>query len=463
MAIDKALLLPPDPRCPEGSEYPLCTLTGRWLILPAVAMMPFGVHMCYKMTSGIQTHLMNDTFSPPIDTMQYGLLNSAVSWFNLAVPLWAGPLADRRSTRLVAIVSAIVGLLGQLLFTIGCRMQIFEVALLGRSVFGCGEGALMIAQGTAIAQWFRGAELTFAIACTEMTHCLANWTGKIAVSIAIAMGSWFNTLWIGVGLCAVGVVAACLFGILEHKYEQWNSAAFVRSNHPACNSFMKLPLMLWIILAIHLLVSNVEHLFDTISANFIQSKWHDNTSDAALLSSLNYAFALILCPAVGFLIDNSRLRMPLGLFACCLLGSAHLLLGLTMVAPFVGLLLLSLPGATMPTILRSSTPLVVSPSVFGLAFGAFGIAESAGKTVGAPLIGYIKDQDGNYTHVEMGFAFAGFLSAFLVLILWALDKRNDEILVSPMSCLKFKKQVMSRQSSSDQSTTRISEREACAP
>jgi len=419
MAIDPACFL----EDADGRGPRLCATPERWSVLVCVALMPFGVHMCYKMTSGIQTHLMNDAFEPPIDTMQYGFLNSAVSWFNLIVPFFAGPLIDRKATRLVAISALIIGTFGQGLFTLSVHTKSFALGVFGRSVFGIGEGAVVIAQGAAIAQWFSGAELTFAIAMTEVVHCISNFAGKIAVSIALDMGSWWITLWIGCGLCVFGLLAGCLFGMLERKQELSHHLAFDKNLNASCASISQLTTSLMILLAIHLLGSNIEHLFDTISANFIQTKWDESTSNAAWISSLNYTSSLVILPFLSVIIDNTALRLPLAMAACCAMGCAHLLLGLTTVAPWVALCILSVPQAIMPTILKASTPLVVNPSVFGMAFGAYGIAESAGKTVGAPLIGYVRDQDGDYTNVELGFASASFLAAALVLVLFLTDAR----------------------------------------
>merc|ERR1711963_870267 len=102
--------------------------------------MPFGVHMCYKMTSGIQRHLMDDAYSPPIDASQYGFLNSAVSWANLFIPLYAGPLVDRRATRHIAVIALMISLVGQVLFTFSVYCKAFSMGVLGRAVFGAGEG-----------------------------------------------------------------------------------------------------------------------------------------------------------------------------------------------------------------------------------------------------------------------------------------------------------------------------------
>lgn len=173
---------------------------------------------------------------------------------------------------------------------------------------------------------------------------------------------------------------------------------------------------------IHLFVSNVEHLFDTVSANFIQTKWHTHTEKAALLSSLNYLFAIVISPTTGWLIDKCGVRMMVACAACCLMGFAHLLLGLTYTNPILGLSLLSLPEAVMPTILRASVPLVVRPSVVGFAYGTYEAAESLGKSIGAPLIGYVKDRNGGYMVDEIGFAMISFTAASLCVVVAVVDK-----------------------------------------
>jgi len=330
---------------------------------------------------------------------------------------------DRRATRHIAVVALIVGLVGQVLFTLSTHSKVFAMGVLARAVFGMGEGTVMIAQGAAVACWFSGAELTLAVAMNEVGHSVACWAGKVAVSVALDMGGWWITLWIGCACCAFGLLAGCLFAFIEYKHEQSNPTAFKKEATASVASFAQITLSLWLILMIHLLVSNTEHLFDTVSADFIQSKWRDSTSQAAWLSSLNYAGALVLCPLTGLIIDKSASRLPIAMLACCLLGCAHLLLGLTTVAPAVALVAMSVPQAIMPTILRASAPLVVRPSVFGMAYGAYNIAESAGKTVGAPLIGYIRDRDGDYLHVELGFATASFAAALFILVLSFTDPR----------------------------------------
>jgi len=435
----------------QSSAPPLAQSPMRWAVLACVATMPCGVHMCYKMTSGIQESLQYHSFGRQISTVEYSLLNSSVSWVNLVVPFFTGTLVDSRPTRMVAISSLLFGLFGQLLFTIGVLVESFESAVAGRLIFGIGEGTVIVAQGAACAQWFQGGELTFAIAITEMTHTIANWLGKIAVNMGFALGNWRSSLWVGVAFCLIGIVFGFMFSFIEKVAER--SCTWPTKKPSALElsfeSFARLRISFWILLLIHLFAANVEHLFDTISADFIHVKWHAATEKAAWLSSLNYAFAIVLSPLIGWFIDrSSRWRMFVAMLGCCVMGSAHLLLGLTSTTPAVGLSMLSFPEAVMPTILRSSVPLVVRPSAVGLAFGTYEVAESLGKTIGAPLVGYIKDVNGSYAKDELGFAFVSFVAFILCILVSAIDYRRGGMLngcplkrkscnCGPHSCIKI--------------------------
>lgn len=399
-------------------------LRRRWAVLACAALMPIGVHVCYKMTGGLEKDLIKDGFAPQINHAQYGLLNSAVSWVNLGFPFLIGILLDVRSTGLIAILSASMACAGQVIFTIGVYTQNFPIALAGRFVFGVGEGSIMIAQGAMCSQWFNGAELTFAFGICEMTHNLANFVGKIAVNIGLALGGWRTTLWFGVVLCILGLIVTGLFAIVEKKTDVSRSLGFQKHGAVSCKGCAHLRDTFWLVCLLHMLVSNVEHLFDTISADFVRDKWHSNTTKAAWLSSLNYVFAIGLCPLVGLFLDVTSRRMLLAAIGCMVMGGAHLLLGLTHMNPAIGLVLLSLPEAVLPTILRSCVPLVVSPSAYGVAFGVYEIAESLGKTAGSPLVGWVRDATENYTADEVILFCASFAAAALCFIISFADWRH---------------------------------------
>ena len=101
---------------------------------------------------------------------------------------------------------------------------------------------------------------------------------------------------------------------------------------------------------LHLLVSNIEHLFDAVSADFVKDKWDTSVDKAAWLSSLNYALAIVLSPVVGYFMDAANARMLVAGCACLIVAAAHTVLGVTHVTPILGLLMLAVGECVLPTV-----------------------------------------------------------------------------------------------------------------
>ena len=116
---------------------------------------------------------------------------------------------------------------------------------------------------------------------------------------------------------------------------------------------------------LHFLVSNVEHLFDSISAKFIFEKWGIDWTDAVWVSGINYALPIVLSPVIGHMLDRVPNRMLIASFACATMAAGHVILGFFPWTPVVGMLVLAVALSVLPTILRSSVPVVVPHGVSG--------------------------------------------------------------------------------------------------
>jgi len=68
------------------------------------------------------------------------------SWTNCAMVLFGGPLIDKTSNRLAAIIFSSACLLGQVILSVGAHLKIFPVMLAGRILFGIGLGNITVVQ-----------------------------------------------------------------------------------------------------------------------------------------------------------------------------------------------------------------------------------------------------------------------------------------------------------------------------
>ena len=66
-----------------------------------------------------------------------------------------------------------------------------------------------------------------------------------------------------------------------------------------------LPVSFILLCLLHLVHSNSYHLFDYISANFLQLKYNTSIMHSAVLSSITSCFAIVLCPIAGYVLDHT--------------------------------------------------------------------------------------------------------------------------------------------------------------
>jgi predicted MFS family arabinose efflux permease len=131
-----------------------------------------------------------------------------------------------------------------------------------------------------------------------------------------------------------------------------------------------------------------------------------------------------MSPIMGRILDVTPNRMAVAGISCGVMMAGHLILGLSTLHPLVGLLILSVAESVLPTILRSSVPRAVIPEVAGLAYGIYAVAESLGKVVGNPLVGYFKDRTGGYTLDEIIFASMSGAAILMCVLISIVDGRR---------------------------------------
>lgn len=403
-----------------------------------------------------------------------GMLQSAVAIPNLFMPLLGGLFLDLRGNARGTLLALALCLVGHLAFVIACLYRSFIGALLGRIVFGLGQGSTVVAQGRICATWFMGREMVFAIALTESTHNLSNFIAFVyVVPVSEAMGGYIWAFWMGAAFCAMSLVCAILYfrinGNAEpsqaelerlhdyiaehghhpadadrmtnerralitaadhHSYESVASSdagAVNASNHREVSWLSRLEgltLGFFVLCLIHMTYSNCYHLFAYISATLIRDRFHTTVAKAGWLAGLSNGLAIVLCPIAGLLMDWFGYKMWL-LAACGLLSTlAYFLLLWHSVSPVPSLVLLAVCVSFSPTIMKSSVPNVVLPSVFGVGYGIYQVSESLGSVIGNPVVGWLRDQSHSWDSSLTLFMGLALTATALTLLLILLDRKG---------------------------------------
>ena len=121
-----------------------------------------------------------------------GLLNSFYSIAPIATVLIGGILIDRIGTRKALLIFSVICLIGSVITAIGVT---FPLMAAGRFVFGMGAESLVVAVTTAVAKWFKGKELSFALGINLMIARGGTWLAQNSPTWAKgAYNYWQNSL-----------------------------------------------------------------------------------------------------------------------------------------------------------------------------------------------------------------------------------------------------------------------------
>ena len=337
----------------------------RFFILVLAMLIPFGPHLVKSCLSSLASYFLSSpTF--PLTHTEFGSFQSALSVPNLFIPFLGGLLLDIRGSPSGTLLFLAFTLVGHTLFTLACQGQSYPAALASRALFGLGQGSTVVAQGRIAAVYFRGHEMVFAIAVCESLHNLSALIARLyVVPMAEWSGTYIASLWVGVAACALSMVAGVLYWYIDPlvrleeeritavaksttgvssevtddeeedvselpdesglvpasdapttrlpssiSTESLASTASVTSTASTASftsllSRRTLPISFILLCLLHLVHSNSYHLFDYISANFLQTKYNTTIMHSAVLSSITSCAAIVLCPIAGYLLDHT--------------------------------------------------------------------------------------------------------------------------------------------------------------
>lgn len=414
-------------------------------------MLTFGTYFCFDMpsvlqdvftqkenctTSGNKTNCTGDGLG--MSTTQYNLLYAIYAWTNAIVVIGAGFLIDKLGNKIGLFLFSGLCLLGSSLFAVGAMIRgtpaMFPVMLVGRLLFGSGNGSLTIVQNRITAYWFREKELAFAFGITltlSRSGSVLNFFLTKTVEDRIGL-TW--TLWGGAMLCLLGFLAAIVVSTLDtvgiRQLGQENRQK-AESKHVRITDIRHFSLRYWLVTITILFFYNGVFPFVADASKFIQDQYNypEDSPVPSYLAGAVYDVSLLLSPFLGLLIDVIGMRGYLALGCTIFTIPVFGLLAFTDVYPLVSTLWLGTTYSFAAASLWPSIPLVVGTASVGTAMGVTTSVQMLGIGACNIIIGEILDKtDKNWKYV-MIFLFCNTLACVVTaIILNIADRMQGRVL-----------------------------------
>lgn len=390
-------------------------------------MLTFGSYFCFDMPSVLQDDFTNseNCTNVTLGNMShqvcdcdgclgmsdddYNLLYAIYAWTNALVVIGAGFLIDKLGNRLGVFLFSFLCVLGSSTFAAGAFLKgtsyMLPVMLLGRLLFGSGNGSLTIVQNRITAYWFKNKELALAFGITLAFSRLGSVLNFFLTQSFKDVHGLPWTLWGGAMLCGLGFICALVVSFLDKMGVRAlgdEDNLKMQSKKLKLTDIKHFSLSYWLLALAIMFFYNGVFPFVADASKFIHLKYHMDPKVSAYIAGAVYDVSMVLSPFLGGIIDVIGKRGILALLCSLLTIPLFGLLAFTTVYPLVCTLWLGVTYSFAAASLWPSIPLVVSQATVGTAMGLTTSIQMIGIGISNLVVGQIlgkndKDQDADQT------------------------------------------------------------------
>ncbi len=346
----------------------------RWVVLVVLSLAMFGNYYVYDSISPLADVLVKQ-LSFTDDNI--GLLNAIYSFPNIVMVLIGGIIIDRIGVRKSTFLFSLLCALGAVVTALTPSLYMMAA---GRLIFGLGAESLIVAITTALAQWFRGKELSFAFGLNLTIARLGSFAALNSPTWARqAYESWQSPLFIATIFGLVCLISAAVYWIMElaaaRRYDMASASSSDKIVFSDLKSFGR---SYWYVVALCVTFYSGIFPFQTFAVKFFQEAHGVTREQAGFLSSMLTLFAMVVTPLFGLLVDRIGKRTVFMFIGSLLLVPVYLIMGYTSISLYVPMAIMGIAFSMIPAVMWPSVAYIVDQGKLGTAYGLMTMIQNIG-------------------------------------------------------------------------------------
>jgi len=382
---------PPQPPLPPGGPGP----AYRWLVLLACSVAMFGNYYVFDALYPV-TPLLERTFG--FTGEQVGLLDTSYNVAALLTLLAGGVLIDRLGTARSAVIFGAIGATGTVLIAV--LPAAFPEApwagmMVGRFVLGVGSESFIVAATTVVGRWFKGKEISFALAIQLLVARLGSYAADWSPNFEGLFTSWQPPLLVAAALGGAWLVFAIVYASLEsNAARRWGVKRAGATDKLVLGDLVRFNRAYWWVVGLCVAFYATIFPFRTF-ANLFLTDFHGITNEqAGSLKSVLPLLSMIGMPVFGFLADRIGRRALLMAVGSALLVPPFLLMAYSPLPLQLSMAMLGVAFALVPAVLWPAVTYLVPDARLGSAYALMTFCQQVGWAAMAWGMGKVKDVAG---------------------------------------------------------------------
>ncbi|WP_242340722.1 MULTISPECIES: MFS transporter [Anaeromyxobacter] len=398
----------------------------RWLVLLACSVAMFGNYYVFDALYPVTPFLQEQLH---FTDQQIGLLDTAYNVAALLTLIGGGMLIDRLGTARSAVLFGAVGAAGSALIAFLPALVPGSPAIAmaaGRFVLGVGSELFIVAATTVVGRWFKGKEISFALAVQLLIARLGSWTADKSPSFAKGLfHDWQPPLLLAAALGLLWFVFAIVYATLETSAaRRYGVATAGHTDKLVWKDLVRFSRGYWWVVGLCVAFYATIFPFRTF-ANLFFIQAHGVAPDqAGTLKSWLPAVSMVGMPLFGLLADRIGKRALLMTIGSALLVPPFLLMAYTRAPLELSMGMLGLSFALVPAVLWPAVTYLVPDARLGSAYALMTFCQQIGWAGMSWGIGAANDAAGASPQHPAGWlpamwmlaalATAGFVFSFLL-------------------------------------------------
>jgi len=403
-----------------------------WMVFALVSVAMYGNFYVYDSIGPVADLLQRQR---AFTDTQIGLLNAIYSLPNVVLILVGGVLVDRFGASRMQVWTAAVCLAGAALTAYGPGIGTMAA---GRLLFGIGAETFNIATLVAIADYFSGGSLAFAMGLALAIGRAGSFSADMSpawFADAYARG-WQPPLVIAMLIAALSLVASLGYRWIDARVRAGTPAGTARAHQRFVpGDLLKFGTAYWFLLILCVLWYAVILAFrSTFSIKYFQHAHGLDLATAGAMNSYVFLAAMFATPAFGWLCDRTGRYAPMLAFGALLLPVAIVIMAATHWSLWIATALIGVSYSLVPAVMWPLASKLVSPARFGTALGLMWVVQNAGIAGANLMAGWLNDGAGasaanpaGYQPMMLFFGGASALGFAFALLLWfTAGRRHHE-------------------------------------